>query len=322
MIQELSFKNHYQFGFNNIPYSSRESKSDSWFVRFGIIEKKLNLKDACIRAWKIIANKGIIPTICFSGGIDSEFAILTAIESKIDFKIAIMEFEENLNDYDITYAFNFCQLHNLKYDTYNLNLLDWWKSEECEYFLNLTKVILPSKLATMWLMLQIAKRNEFPVLAQGEPKFVKNIPGDIKEFYNYRNIPKSPWFLYEREQVQSWYYFLLKNNINGIAGFYQYTPEQIEGFINNQIMQDVINEKYLEKKIFTSEKIKWELYQQYYSNLITRPKFHGYEKVKDYFITFMKKNYEKFQDYDSIYKIRIDRLAMMLNGYSFDEDLY
>jgi len=306
-IPELTHKNHFQFGYNNIPFNFRKTPDDKWFVRYGSCERPpLNFHDECLATAKLIRSKTNQSLhVMFSGGVDSEVALRSFYESEIPVEAAILRYKSDLNIHDVSWAIVICDKFNIPYRIYELDLLDFW-NHNANQFAELTYCPSPQLLPTMWLIDQIPG---YPIMGSGECFLVKERPDDYVP--GVSPYLKSDWMLWEKEKIAAWYRHFIIRNREGCPGFFQYTPEIMLSFLQDPFVQNLIQDKIVGK--LTTESSKFKIYQQHF-DLIERPKYTGFEKVKTEDANYREQLLKKFAYANEIFKTSTDALQKMLTN--------
>jgi hypothetical protein len=76
---------------------------------------------------------GINPVVSLSGGVDSQAVCLLLRAANIDFKIAIMQYENDLNDMDVSSAVSFCETKGFNYEIIKFNVIPFLTQELSVY---------------------------------------------------------------------------------------------------------------------------------------------------------------------------------------------
>jgi hypothetical protein len=205
--------------------------------------------------------------IGYSGGLDSELAVLSFYHQKIPFKLSTVEWywgDTLMNGHDIRYAYRLCNELNLKtevikYDLKKLFLTDEWERIACTY-----QSVSPCQQA----LLAILEKINTPWLQVDE----------IETLISFEDtIPK--WVFEEREdQDMCWRKFNQITGLPALSNFFTYRLETIDIWYKNQTVQDLINFKMYGKLGFVSSKHK--IYQEHCPyKLIPRPKYFGLESM-------------------------------------------
>lgn len=304
---ELSHNNHFKFGYDGKPFSLRSNEAQKWFVDYGpCTQEPMDFKEECFRAAKIISEKhpGNV-WVLFSGGVDSEVALRSFVEQGLPVKVAIARFANDLNIHDISYAVIVCEKLKVPYYFFELNLLEFWSTEAIR-FAERTYCTSPQLLTTMWLADQVPG---YPVLGSGECLFVKRTPeGYIPGVSPYE---ESPWDLWEKEKIASWYRHFMVNERNACPGFFQYTPELMLSYLLDPYVYALIESKIPGK--LTTESSKLAIYQQHF-DLLDRPKFTGFERVQAEDAVFRAQLTARFPYHSQVVKTECQGLIRRLRA--------
>ena len=268
MLNMYHTKNdHFKYGFNLINKSLRQKPDDKWFVDYGRCEKVPDdFLTECINAIRDIRNK-TNKTLYFlySGGIDSEMMCNAVLLSKIsNFEILIADYDNN-NSHDLEYAKLWCENNNITPHIFKIDVLQFWSSDE---FKNITKTIncsSPQFPVYMKVMEYVNNLSGVPILGSGECYL--------------ENDHLLGLVMFERELVASLYRFLDANGLDGIPGFFQYSPELMLSWLQNPLVEKMLRLLPVGQNSLTS--IKYVGYKQYCSDMTKRPKYTGFEKIQN-----------------------------------------
>jgi hypothetical protein len=277
----LSHHNHFKFGYSGQWFRLRESPYDVFNIEYGrCTTEPGNFRDASIRAAKLIGEAADAPIhVLFSGGIDSEVAMLSFLAAEVPITAAILRFQDDINQHDIAFAIEFCDTHHVPYKLYDLDIRQFMAKQVWDYTTPV-RCNAPMLAATMWLIDAI---DGYPVMGQGEPFLLRpkrmrphRLP-QARLYSYYGNVfTDTQWALQESESVNSWYRHYLLRGRNGVPAFHQYTPEQVLAYLRDP---------YVIEMMATSDEMnneKWKLphYRRYF-DLRDRPKYTGYEPIMD-----------------------------------------
>jgi len=293
-MKNLTYKNHFKFGYNGEYFNLRKSPEDKWNVKYGRCKNDpFDFRTECIlAACKIKENTDLPIYILLSGGIDSEIVARSFIEANIPITCIIAFFDGFINKDDIEHALKFCTEYNIPYKIYNINIINFWKNELMKYATK-TNCISPQLPVIMWLSDQV---NGHVVLGSGECYIAKN--------------EELIWELWEKEKISSWYRHFLVNNKEGTPGFFQYTPELMLSFITDQVITDMIDINNESSTYYEKNK----LYNKYWKNLTERTIYTGFEKYKELDYNLYRPYLEnKFNGSDGIVKTSITDLVYILS---------
>lgn len=305
-MKQYTHDNHFKYGYNHNWFTERQSEEDVWTVEYGVCSRPVSdFKTECLNTARQIREDTDLPiTICFSGGVDSEITVKSFMECGIPFKIAILQFKEGLNEHDTFYSKKFCRDHGLDYQLIELDLLRFWNSDMYDYA-ERTKCVTPQLLSTMWLVDQI---DDYAILGSGECYVVKQIPKDYVP--GVSPYEPSPWHLWEKEKIASWYRHFMISNRDGAPGFFQYNPEIMLSFLLDDTVKNLVDNRIIGKlSTYTS---KLGIYQKYFT-LQDRPKYTGFEYVMEEDSYHRRILEEKYGMYNQVYKSEYYELIGKLN---------
>ncbi len=304
-MPQLTDRNHFEFGYDYRPFSFRQNKDEEWFVRYGKCKREpFDFKSECLRTAQTIRQNTKAPIhIMFSGGVDSEVVLRSFVESKIEVSAAILRFKNDLNIHDISWAVIACEALQVPYRFYDLDILNFWENQAFKYATP-TYCVTPQLISTMWLVDQI---DGYPVMGSAECLFVKDVPQDYQP--GISPYERSEWSLWEKERIAAWYRHFIVRNREGCPGFYQYTPEIMLSYLKDPIVQDLVNDRIVGK--LSSESSKLRIYQQHFE-LVTRPKYTGFEKIQKEDAFYREQLKNAFPYSDKVYRTKIRDLEKML----------
>jgi len=290
----LTYKNHFQFGYNKEYFNNRKSPNDIWNVKYGRCESQpLNFREECIRAVKLIrksTEKDIY--VLLSGGVDSEIVARSFIEANIPITCLIGRFNDDMNKHDISYAFDFCNHYNQSYMVIDINIYDFWKKDLYKYA-SISKCISPQLLLPMWLSDQV---DGYTIIGAGECYMIQNSDCEFE--------------LWEKEKIASWYRHFIINNKEGCPGFFQYTPELILSFITDDIINNIEDKHEGCSTYYEKNKI----YHHYWEDLKKRPIYTGFEKFKELDYNLYRPYLEnRFGENNGVHKTHINNLIDILS---------
>lgn len=282
---ELTKNNHFKFGYKAPGWSIQLFKTtkainDEWQVNYGPMTNT-NLgtyREECAKAALYIANEhtSMPKWILFSGGLDSEVVLQAFIDAGADFKVATCRFAGGENAHDIKYVQEAEEKYGFKTEYFDLDVWKFFEEDgQADMYADMTKCLWPEMTTTMWLMDEIISQYGIPILGSGECYLTKMIPADYKP--GYSQYEKTSWTLNEKESISAWYKLLIERNANGVAGFGQYTPEQMYSFLISDKTQQLVNDKIPGK--LTSISVKHDIYNQWY-DFAPRLKYTGFENIE------------------------------------------
>ncbi len=280
----MTHNNHLKFGYRS-SFDDRLNSQDRFQVYFSkCTQKPMDWKNECIRATQLINDLSSgRSTVMMSGGIDSEVVALSFLEAKAPFKAAILKLKNDLNQHDIIWAIKFCENNNVPYYFIELDIHQFYSSEEIIKLAKLMGISAAMNLVQCKIALEILKRDEFPVSGNGDLLFRK---------YNKN------WYFYFAEHFMRLSLITQKHGKKGAIWFFQYTPELICSYLCDDIMQSFFREHFIQDKsenypirhfgyypkndLIDSNyyrDIKMKMIQKYFK-VIRRPKYKGFENFE------------------------------------------
>lgn len=222
-------------------------------------QKAENFYEESIRAAKIIEEESTKQlTLMFSGGIDGEFMLNIFKQAKVDFDVAIISYGK-WNTHDAKYAFDYCNKHSINPKIIEVDLENMINSGLMYEIAEKAKCCAPQMIGVMHGISQIEGA---VIMANGEPQVDK--------------MPNGEWVWAETERINSYMNWYSYNNIEGTPDFLRYTPEQTVSFLEEPLIQRLVNNKLSEIK---SVGLKHDLYNQYF-NQVKRNKYTGWEYLE------------------------------------------
>lgn len=299
---ELTLNNHFRFGYGS-QFLTEPTPKDRWTVAYGKSNRFGTFYNECVKAAQLIQSKTSKPIwLLFSGGIDSEVMVRSFLAAKIDFRVAILQFTDNLNLHDISYAVITCDQLGLEYKLHTLDIKKFWGSDEFWKMADLSTSVSPQFISTMWLVNEI---DGYSVIGSGEPYFVRStveLTGwqDFTEFTG--DTAKEGWDLWEKEKVACLFRYFINARKEGCPAFFQYTPEIIDSFTFDPAMQSFFRNA--ATNIKSTFQAKHSLYEQYFP-LLKRPKYTGFEKLAQEDAYYRKLLMERFAGRNAVYRTHI-----------------
>lgn len=215
----LTENNHLRLGYANIKQG--ESSRLGFVSRIGECARKPNsAMEESVRAAHLIGkNFGNKLVLCLSGGVDSRAMAHAFLTAKVPFTVAIARYGPNvLNRDDIEGAFEFCETHDIHYQIYDFNMIDFYINQQVH--LKMTELY---ECRSPQLAMHLELANRIYKCIDGVPVFSWN-PTEInvvqgRVFVLLPNIPQGVYLNYFRKVGRP-----------GIPYFFAYTPEQIYAF--------------------------------------------------------------------------------------------
>jgi len=246
-MSELTHKNHFKFGY----------KDDKWYAKYGRCEREpYDFRRECVETAKLIGRSTDLPIyVLLSGGVDSEVVARSFMEAKVPFSCVIAKYNNDINKYDIDYAFDFVKKYNIPYYIFHLDVVDFWEEYLDTYALK-TDCTSPQLPVIMWLSDQVVG---YIIIGSGECYMFKNEHDEFE--------------LWEKEKIASWYRHYINTNKHGAPGFFQYTPELMLSFINDPIIQKTTD--------VSTYYVKSKVCYKHWPDIVERTIYTGFEKLED-----------------------------------------
>jgi len=309
--------NHFKFGYNGNWFVDKTSIEDNWSVIYGRCQRtNLNFRDECVKAASIIWEQrdGLPIDILFSGGIDSEIVLRSFVETKVPINVNIIEFDNFLNAYDVSFAKSICNNLNITPIIHKLDVEKFWKSGEYLQYSDISKAVSPQILTHMWLM---NKLDGLPILGSGDNYTVRVDIAEQKQWNKsariYTNVD---WVLVEREKFAAWYRYAFKQNRPAVPAFFQYTPELMMSMLTDPKSTELHNNKIKDK--LSSLSSKFDICKKYWPELITRQKSTGFELLYGLDRIVRKKLRETNGIYEYEYWSKVTDIIKYMNNELID----
>lgn len=230
-------------------------------------ESDINLWDSvCKTAVEMNREFGEIQ-IGYSGGLDSELAVLAFYHTKTPFRLSTIEWyweDRLLNGHDVKYAYELCKKLNItteiiRYDLRDLLLTEEWKRVATTY-----QAVSPYQHA----LLIVLEKIKDPWLQVDE----------LETLVYFGN--QTPEWIFEKREDQDmcWRKFNQITKLPALNNFFTYRIETVYNWYDNDLVKDLINFRVPGKLGFVSSKHK--IYQQHCPyELKLRPKYFGLESM-------------------------------------------
>jgi hypothetical protein len=199
--------------------------------------------------------------LCYSGGLDSEFAL--SVLRHLGMTVTPVIMCTQYNQIERQYAFDYCDAHNIKPVVINLDLDEFINSGE---MLEIAKSIQCGAwqiASNMWLTSQL----DGTVITGECPPHLKKV----------ENI----WYHDEDQIYHSTVTYFKNNGIYGTPFFMNYTAEMVYAFLTDPTITNLANNRIYGKLGSHSSKV--HVYNNNGNSFVleNRTKLHGYETVKD-----------------------------------------
>jgi hypothetical protein len=259
---------------DNFSYSYGEEKLNLRNVnnsKFNCYYKKASyvptsFKEECIRVCDKISDHclkiGRIPTILFSGGLDSEIVIRAFLESGRPFKITTNRFLHSLNKHEIEWTEKISQQLSVKINYVDIDIANWLGSKESLDLAEISKCSYSEMLPTMKLIHDVwFYDNGLPVLGNGD---------------FYACLSQGKWEYVEFEYIVAWMRYCIEKQITSAVNFFQLTPEIALSMALDPLIQDTV----ISKRYSNLRSTKYKVYKKYWRDIFIREKYDGSELIK------------------------------------------
>lgn len=254
--------------------------------------------------------------VFMSGGVDSENVANILINSNVRFNPVIVAFghkDKVLNDYDISYAFQYCKRKNLTPEVIDIDIIDFFNSGKFkEYTLK-----YQNKSPQFAPLLYAFEKIDGNIIHSGHPKIFSNFLHiartkskeleDVITDFEYSNEVFNDVNFYTKDERQYIFdRYLLERKDQSISDFYNCTTDMALTFTNNMIKNTDVTLQDLLKSIgllvsgpdvkYITNEISWKDQKEYQynfkiqniyipNNLFARPrtKFTGFEGIKRWY---------------------------------------
>jgi hypothetical protein len=250
------------------------SSRDALIVEIGKVTRPLqSARQEAGRAASLIAEEakkqGQELWLCLSGGVDSECMARAFLDAGVLFRVAILRFEDGLNEFDIKDALRFCEENGVTFRIFDLDILDFFESGRYLYYAEKYRCRSPQLAAHHFLLEQIPG---FPVLAWNVCSMYR-----ARQSSRYRiALPDELYLSYHR--------FFETEKRPGVPFFFLYTPELFYSFFHTPTYRDLLHQVGpLRDQVF-HYLLKCRIYRESGFEIEPREdKFTGFEKVKKHY---------------------------------------
>jgi len=300
----------FEFGYRNRDgetrwMQQRQSDDEIFVARFGRAERDAkSFREANRWAADFVftscAEASLIPTLFYSGGLDSEIAFTALLEAaethpqahRLD--VVVMRWltptGEEINSTDLADARRFLKLVNerlgdatasratklvIRARELDFQLLEYWRSADLLADADQDQIVSPQLLA---LLRGIDRHRQespqaCPIIAQGEAHYKKS--GPEREEYE-----PSLWQLMESERLCGLFRHFLRRQEPAFPSFFQILPEQFAAQLRlNPILHQLFqHQRYGKMGTRTSKPL---ILAHDYPDLTARVKLHGFEAVQE-----------------------------------------
>jgi hypothetical protein len=260
------YKNWMTYTFDGIPDSAKSNRRSFLDLHFNVPDDivPMSYYDALKLNATIMRDSFSEPfDVLLSGGIDSEVMVRTFKDLGIAHNTFIFRYEDNLNIRDMNSSIQICEALNIPYKIIDFNLSKFYETEAADIF---SKTLVPD-VASLSRIKWLDYLDNVPVFGEGEPYWKRDLGGDYTK--------KSPWSFHFSERQ----FFLSLNShyINRpiIGEWYLYTPYITMNYHNEELIQNLLNDKILGKESTLSSRLP--LHRNFWPDIKEKSKLTGYE---------------------------------------------
>lgn len=272
---EFTEENHIKYWYDNTHTDLfRQNEWQSTTGTVGFCQRpRLTFHGELIRTTKLISRKHKEPmAVFFSGGLDSEIALRSWLESGAPFRPVIIRFNNNLNVDDVNQAIEFCQTTNLTPTILEFDPVKFYESGDWQ------RIAVEYQSYTFYqqLLIKIAEDFAEPMITIDEVELEK-FP-DMDHLLRTGKVRHHWVFLKKEDQDGVWRRFAAKTGIPAYNNFYTYNPETMLAFLESYVVNKLISNQIPGKLGWTSSKN--EIYKSATTYAFkARPKRTGVEKL-------------------------------------------
>lgn len=202
--------------------------------------------------------------ICMSGGIDGEVIARAFLDRSIPFKAITLEYKNNINDHDISYAKKFCQENNIQHEIIELDLHSFIQNDIPQYISKGFYATNVHRYIELRLIDEVESRQGCAIFGGGD-----------QIFYTHQDkvcLTKS-----EDDAVVLNY--MSKYRLTHFNEFFDQNSEIFYSWLKEPIIEIMTNDPdyYRFNLKLSVEKIP--IYHKYWRNMEYRRKYTGFEKV-------------------------------------------
>lgn len=237
--------------------------------------------ETLLAAKQIASMAGPDLTLMMGGGIDSEAMFHAFRLVGADFRVMIINYENRLKQTDVAYAVALCQIHDIPYEIYQIDPLQFWYN--MPQWLYRYKLSSPALYLRLWVSMELRER--FQVWAE---HFVFVID-EIGRLVN--RIKPASWYL-----TMAW----AQVGQRSVQRFHTYRPEQIYALIQHPFVQ-AWRRQAASGAIADFSAFKSLVYQYSFPEICySRPKMTGEEQINNHIVDLWQFDYEAFRPFHPV----------------------
>ena len=228
--------------------------------------------------------------LCLSGGLDSEAMAESFLRAGVPFSVSIWKYKNDLNNYDIKYAIQFCKKHKLDYKMEECDL-EWFYGNNLHFYYGQKYLCnSPQVVVHLHLLEKLFKNPDIAVFLPWQP------PHFVYDRRKKKTCVRIIFFRY-----LAYYRFFKLNKVCGSPHFIICRSSLLYSFLKLPIVKHMMKDPSL--LWCDGYKIKMILYRQ--GGFLSKPrpgKFTGFDKIK----TALNKQYKI--DYNRAFRYPLMRM--------------
>lgn len=277
-----------------------QTLQDEWYVEWDRASRKPNnfLQECILVAQHIGKEATQDIKILLSGGKDSEVIVRSFLKTDVPFSCVIMRFENDLNLFDISYGIEYCEQNGIDYEILDVSFFEYYvndptlhtqysqfdRTTEYSSWIWATNGIEGTLICGNGVLLDFMFKTkpglkELERFSAGNNSFHydyvynSNFVDDMQEPYQ-----ETPWFLtFSEMDGDCWENYNYFHNKEAVTKFFSYTPEiALSQMLDPMVINAMKDPNY---KHASLTPLKNDFYQQYFPDIIPRPKYSGNEKM-------------------------------------------
>lgn len=298
---ELTENNHFCYYYNEKSFSLRSHRDDKLSTSHGTVTRpRMSWRDECLFSAKRIVEKyGDKVSLLFSGGLDSEVMLRSFVANGSLPNVVIVRFANYLNHHDLNYATQVCEQLQITPNFLDIDIEKFWQEEVFKYT-DPIQLTSPQIAVILWAIEQI---DGVACVGAGE-NFLQ------------REYGKETFYDVESEVSLGFYRWFIHKNKPGIPAFFQYTPEQMYSFLEDEVVNDMLkNAK--SKKFMSTSKVKYDLYKKHF-DLKPRASMTGFELLMDHDKNIRQQLEDRYLGASSLFKTELNIYKKSFEGSAHD----
>ena len=254
---------------------------DNWILDYDVshLNRNINFKDSVEQALTLISEKDLPLVIMYSGGLDSEVILKTALDLNIEIKPYTLRYLDKEGNYynkeDLYYVREFSKKYGLSINYIDLDIEEWMYNPNFpngySWFIETQGARHVGTPLCCWARMQIEKLEGECCVIQGQGDCPLNLVPDVN---NFDRLIWKIIFEYDGHYRRFWWY--QKHYPNDVPQFYLYIPELHYSYLNDPILLHCVKPSSLKCSVTSS---RHAIYHYYWPELKNRKKYTGFENL-------------------------------------------